>query len=247
MTRTNTTATERCRTILALGALGAATALVAACGGTTSANTISVPTLPGGLGATPSGASGPTSGNLGDTLVMEDSGDDIAHVTLLKVFDPAPGVTNDDPPDGTRWVGFEGTIVISGSRSGEDSTDVEVVGSDGQTYGADTAYGLSDFDGCTATGIDVPSGQTQTFCAGVGLPPGVTVAKVGYSTEGVNSNGIPAKLFWTVDDSSASAPTASPSPTADDSTPTASPSPSPSPSPDDSDTTPTPSPSPTAP
>ena len=109
------------RTVLALGALGAATALIAACGGSTSnANTISLPTLPGGLGSTPSGASGPTSGNLGETLVMEDTGDDIAHVTMLKVVDPAPGVTNDDPPDGTRWVGIEGTIVISGARSGEE-------------------------------------------------------------------------------------------------------------------------------
>ncbi|HEY6470742.1 MAG TPA: hypothetical protein VI434_13360 [Candidatus Dormibacteraeota bacterium] len=244
MTRTSTTATERCRTVLALGVLGAATALVAACGGTTSsANTISLPALPGGLGSTPSGATGPTSGNLGDTLVMEDTGDDIAHVTLVKIFDPPTGFDpNDTPPDGTRWVGFEGTIVINGSRSGQDSTDVEVIGSDGQTYGADTSYSLTTFDGCTSTGIDVPSGQTQTFCTGVGVPPGVTVAKIGYSTEGVNGNGIPAKLFWTVNESSASAPTATPSPTADDSTPDA--TPSPSASPDDSGTTPTPSASP---
>ncbi|HVC04751.1 MAG TPA: hypothetical protein VND88_08745 [Candidatus Acidoferrales bacterium] len=241
---------ERCRTVLAACALGTTAALVAACGGTTSANTISLPTLPGGLHSTPSGATGPTSGNLGDTLVMEDSGDDIAHVTLLKVFDPAMGVTDDDPPDGTRWVGLEGTIVINGSRSGEDSTDVEVIGSDGQTYGADTAYGLHAFDGCTPTPDDasqLPSGDAQTFCSGVGLPPGVTVSKIGYSTEGVSGNGIPAKLFWTVDESSASAPTATPSPTADESTPTPSPSASASPSPDDTGATPSPSPSPTAP
>ena len=48
---------------------------------------------------------------------MEDGGDDIAHVTLLQVFDPARRGPNDtSPPDGTRWVGFEGTIVINGSR-----------------------------------------------------------------------------------------------------------------------------------
>ncbi len=248
MTRASNTAIERCRTILALGVLGAATALIASCGGNTSnANTISLPTLPGGLGSTPSGASGPTSGNLGDTLVMEDTGDDIAHVTMLKVVDPAPGVTNDDPPDGTRWVGIEGTIVVSGARSGEDSTEVEVIGSDGQTYGADSAYALYAFEGCAATPDDasqLPPGTTQTFCSGVGLPPGVTVSKIGYSTEGVSGNGIPAKLFWTVNESSASAPTATPSPTPDNSTPDA--SPSPSPSPDDSDTTPTPSASPAA-
>jgi hypothetical protein len=244
--RSNNPALERCRTVLAVAALGATAALVAACGGTSSTNTISLPSLPGGGGSTPSGATGPTSGNLGDTLVMQDTGDDIARVTMLKVFDPAPGVTDDDPPEGTRWVGIEGTLVVSGARSGEDSTDVEAIGSDGQTYGADTALALHAFDGCTPTPDDasqLPSGETQTFCSGVPLPPGVTVAKIGYSTEGVSGNGIPAKLFWTVSDSSASTPTASPSPSADDSTPTA--SPSPSPSPDDTATTPTPSPSPT--
>jgi hypothetical protein len=249
VTRASNTAIDRCRTILALGALGSATALIAACGGSTpSAKTISLPTLPGGLESTPSGAAGPTNGNLGDTLVMEDAGDDIAHVTMLQVFDPATGssVTDNTPPDGTRWVGIEGTIVVSGSRSGEDSTAVEVIGSDGQTYGADTAYALPGFDGCTATPDDasqLPPGATQTFCSGVGLPSGVTVSKIGYSTEGVSGNGVPAKLFWTVAASSASTPTASPSPTADDSTPDA--TPSPSPSPDDADTTPTPSASPT--
>ncbi len=239
-------ALERCRTTLAAVTLGATAALVAACGGTTSANTISLPTLPGGLHSTPSGATGPTSGNLGDTLVMEDGGDDIAHVTLLQVFDPATGTGDTSPPDGTRWVGFKGTIVINGSRAGQDSVAVEVIGSDGQTYGSDTAYSLSVFDGCTATGIDVASGQTQTFCAGVGLPPGVTVSKVGYSTEGVDGHA-PAKLFWTVNEQSAPTPTASPSPSADNSTPTASPSPSASASPDSTGATPSPSPSPTAP
>ena len=75
-------------------------------------------------------------------------------------------------------------------------------------------------DGCTPTepGDGLPSGATQTFCSGVGLPPGVTVAKVGYSTEGVAGADAPAKLFWTVADSGAPAPTATP-----ESTPTASP------------------------
>jgi hypothetical protein len=244
--RDNKPAFEQCRTVLAVAALGATAALVAACGGTSSTKTISIPSLAGGSGSTPSGASGPTSGNLGDTLVMQDIGDDIAHVTLLKVFDPATGFDpNTTPPDGTRWVGFELTIVINGSRSGEDNTSVEVIGSDGKIYGTDTAYGLGKFDGCVATDTsELASGATQTVCSGVGVPPGVTVAKVGYSTEGVSGNA-PAKLFWTVDGSSPSTPTASPSPSADASTPTA--SPSPSPSPDEAATTPTPSPSPTAP
>ncbi|MGA7987603.1 MAG: hypothetical protein WCB51_04305 [Candidatus Dormiibacterota bacterium] len=217
---------NRSRAVGCIATAGAAAALLAACGATTSPGSLSLPTLPAGIGATPSGAVGPTSGNLGDTLAMMDGGDDIAHVTLLKVFDPVNVVDpNDTPPDGTRWVGFEGTIVIDGSRSGEDSTAFDVIGSDGQTYGADTAYHIGAFDGCTDTGIDVPSGATQTFCAGVGLPPGVTVAKVGYSTEGVDGHA-PAKLFWTVTDSGGSGPTATPEATPTDtpeSTPTATP------------------------
>lgn len=223
---------NRSRIVACIATAGAAAALLAACGATTSPGTASLPTLPAGLGSSPSASAslGPTSGNLGDTLTMMDLGDDVAHVTLVKVFDPANGTDpNDTPPDGTRWVGFEGTIVIDGARSGQDLTAVDVIGSDGQTYGADTAYHIGSFDGCTDTGIDVPSGATQTFCAGVGLPPGVTVVKVGYSTEGVDGNA-PAALFWTVDDSGAAVPTATPTDTPEatptdtpESTPTATP------------------------
>jgi hypothetical protein len=206
---------NRSRTVACIATASAAAALLAGCGATTSPGSLSLPTLPAGLGATPSGAAGPTSGNLGDTLAMMDSGDDVAHVTLLKVVDPA--VVDDtagSPPDGTRWVGVEGTIVIVGARSGQDSTAVEAIGSDGQTYGADTADALRSFAGCTPTepGDGLPSGTTQTFCSGVGLPPGVTVVKLGYSTEGVDGNA-PAKLFWTVADSSATAPIATPTDT----------------------------------
>jgi hypothetical protein len=224
-----TTNFDRCKA-RATRAVGVVTiiggaALVAACGPTTPS--VSVPTpnfTSGAVGApTASPSLGPTSGQLGDTLTMEDVGEDIAHVTMLKVFDPPTGVDpNAQPPDGTRWVGFEGTIVIDGVRSGQDSISVEVIGSDGQTYGSPTGYHLSVFDGCTATdGNGLPPGQTQTFCAGVGLPPGITVAKIGYSTEGVDG-GAPAKLFWTVSSDSGAAPT---TPTADDSssTPTAAP------------------------
>ncbi len=200
-------------------------ALVAACGQTSPGRSVPTPNFTSGGAGAPTAAPslGPTSGQLGDTLTVKDSGDDIAHVTMLKVFDPPTGVDpNASPPDGTRWVGFAGTIVIDGSRSGEDSVAVEVIGSDGQTYGADTAYHLSVFDGCTASdGNGLPPGQTQTFCAGVGLPPGVTVAKIGYSTEGVDGHA-PAQLFWTVSSGAAAAPsTPTPTPDGGSSTPTA--------------------------
>jgi hypothetical protein len=76
------------------------------------------------------------------------------------------------------------------------SDTLDVIGSDGKTYGFGTAYHLTVMAGCTATSNDA-SGQTDTFCAGVGLPPGVTVAQNGYSTAGVDSAGA-AHVYWTV-------------------------------------------------
>jgi hypothetical protein len=242
------------RTALAALSLGTAVTLIAACGATTPAGLGSLPTLPIGSASTPSAAVGPTTGNIGDTLSMVDSGGDVAQVTLVNVFDPPTGYDpNATPPDGTRWVAFEGTIVIDGDRAGQDADEFEVIGSDGQTYGVNTSYFLNVFDGCSASNIeDVKSGQTQTICSAVGVPPGVTVAKVGYSTEGVNT-GAPAKLFWTVTSDTGppttptpddSAPTATPTPTPDDIGPT----PTPTPTSDDNTPTasPTPSPTPTA-
>jgi hypothetical protein len=226
------------RSVLCIATVGAA-ATVVACGATPSTvGSLSHATLPSGLQSAPTGTPGPTSGNLGDTLSMVDIGDDVAHVTLVKVFDPATGYDpNTTPPDGTRWVGFEGTIVVDGARAGQDGTSFEVIGSDGQTYGTNTSYFLSVFDGCTATTGDVNPGQTETFCSAVGLPPDVTVAKVGYSTEGVDGIS-PVKLFWTVAGSGAdTAPTATPGTT---STPDATPTPDSTPTPD---ATPTPTPS----
>ncbi len=233
------------RAVIGIATILMAATAIAGCGATTTGGSISIPAATGAAGASPSEAPLRTSGQLGDTLSMVDTGDDVAHVTLLKIFDPETGFDpNNTPPDGTRWVGFEGTIVINGSRSGQDETAVDVIGSDGQTYGADTAYGGGTFDGCTETTGDVPPGQTQTFCWGVAVPTGITVAKVGYNTAGVDGNA-PAVLFWTVADSSASTPTVTPT-----DTPAPSPSPSTSPTPTASPTptgTPTPTPTPSVP
>ncbi len=238
----------KARTALAAAGVGAAGLVIAACGSTSPSGLASLPTLPSVLQSTPSAAVGPTTGNLGDTLSMVDSGDDVAHVTLVKIFDPPTGYDpNTTPPDGTRWVAFEGTIVIDGDRAGQDAADFEVIGSDGQTYGVNTSYFLTVFDGCTASQIDdVKPGQTQTICSAVGVPPGVSVVKVGYSTEGVNGGAV-AKLFWTVTSDQAPAATATPS--ADDSTPTDTPrpadgAPTDTPTPDGGAPTDTPSPSP---
>lgn len=249
MTATASLRFSRTRTALAAAGIGAAGLVIAACGSASPSGFASLPTIPAGAASTPSAAVGPTTGNIGDTLSMVDSGDDVAHVTLVKIFDPPTGYDpNTTPPDGTRWVAFEGTIVVDGDRAGQDAAEFEAIGSDGQTYGVNTSYFLTVFDGCTASQIDdVKPGQTQTFCSAVGVPPGVSVVKVGYSTEGVNG-GAPAKLFWTVTSDTPPASTATPTP--DDSEATATPTDTPSDgstptaSPAADDTTPTPSPTP---
>jgi len=189
---------------LGLVTIGGTAAAMTACG---------APSLPSGAGAGPtnSASSGaPTSapattpdptatptasttGRVGDTLTYTDSGGTSIQVTLVQIFDPASGTDDTSPPDGTRWVGFEGTI--NGEGATDDAMTFDVVGSDGQTYGFNTSYHLGTFSGCTAT-ADPTEGQPVTFCSGVGLPPGVTVAKVGYSVEGVDV-GVAPELFWT--------------------------------------------------
>ena len=82
----------RSRTVIGISSLAVAATAIAGCGATTTGGSISIPSLSVGGGTTPSASPGATSGQLGDTLVMEDAGDDFAHVTLLKVFDPATGL-----------------------------------------------------------------------------------------------------------------------------------------------------------
>src|ERR1019366_3241586 len=117
----------------------AAAALASACGSAATPGSGSLPTLPGGTVASPRATPRPTPGSLGDPRSLGASGDDLANVTMTRVFDPVTVTDSGEfpPPDGTRWVGFEGTIVINGARSGSDSTYVVAIGSDGRTYGAD--------------------------------------------------------------------------------------------------------------
>jgi hypothetical protein len=92
---------RKVRSALAAAGVGAAGLVIAACGSTSPSGLASLPTLPAGLQSTPSAAVGPTTGSLGDTLSMVDSGDDVAHVTLVKIFDPLTGYDpNTTPPDG---------------------------------------------------------------------------------------------------------------------------------------------------
>jgi hypothetical protein len=191
--------------VLGIATLAAALTMVVGCGAATGAPTssssVANPTLPPGSGATaaPTATPGsaPSTGHLGDTLTYTAQGASPVHVTLIKVFDPATGFDpNDASPTGTHWVGFEGTLVDDAQNSDDDSGQVLVEGSDGQTYGLNEAYNLTVFDGCDEVG-DVGPGQTATFCTAVGLPQGVTVAKILYNPIGLTA-ATDAVLFWTV-------------------------------------------------
>jgi hypothetical protein len=207
---------NRSRTLACIATAGAAAALLAACGATTGPGSLSLPTLPGSGGSGPTAtpestptatpaatptaspsatASTDSTGHLGDTLTISGPTVDTVQVTLVKVFDPATG-TDESPPDGTRWVGFELTLSTPDGTASAESQAVDVIGSDGKTYGLNTSYHLDAMDGCRAVTNDT-QGQLNTFCTGVGVPPGVTVAQVGYSETGVDI-GAAAQVFWTV-------------------------------------------------
>lgn len=184
--------------------------MVVGCGGgtaaaTTSAGSTANPTSPPGSGATATPSATPSAipgsaaltGHLGDTLTYTAPGAAAVHVAFTKVFDPATGVDpNNAPPTGTHWVGIEGTLVDDRQNSDDDYPQVLVQGSDGQIYGLNSAYNITVFDGCTDVS-DVGPAQIATLCTAVGLPQGVTVAKILYSPISLNTAS-DAVLFWTV-------------------------------------------------
>jgi hypothetical protein len=181
-------------------------AVVAACGGPAGAAPSGVVGTFGGSSqpATTAGSSAPmsstgasavTTGHVGDTLTWVSSGGNRVDVTVVKITDPA--TTPASVPAGDRWVGVQLTVNDhAGDASNFDSQAVDGMGSDGSRYGANTAYRISAFDGCTPA-IQYTPGQPETFCTGVALPTGVTVAGIGYSVEGVDI-GASDDLTWTV-------------------------------------------------
>ncbi len=141
------------------------------------------------------GASAVTTGHVGDTLTWVSIGGNHVDVTVVKITDPA--TTPASTPAGDRWIGVQLTINDHGGDANAfDSAAVDGMGSDGARYGANTSYRMSSFDGCTPATQYTP-GQPETFCTGLALPTGVTVASIGYSVVGVDG-GAPDDLTWTV-------------------------------------------------
>ncbi len=181
-------------------------AVVAACGGGDGAAPSGVSGLLDGSSqpATTAASSAPmssaaasavTTGHVADTLTWVSIGGNHVDVTVVKISDLT--TTAASTPAGDRWVGVQLTINDhEGAANNFNSPAVDEIGSDGARYGANTSCLMSSFDGFTPATRYIPD-QPETFCAGLALPTGVTVASIGYSVVGVDS-GAPDDLTWAV-------------------------------------------------
>jgi hypothetical protein len=150
-----------------------------------------------GTATTSTGATGGSAASgqpIGTTQSTKSTATDPEKITLVKVIDPAvPNDPNNAAATGMRWVGLDFTAVVEGpdSLGGEPF----VIGSDGMTYGFNSAEIIGPFPGCTGTGNNVPQGKPQTLCWGTMIPTGVSVAKVAFSGLGTTQSGT-GVLFW---------------------------------------------------
>lgn len=201
------------RAIQGAAALAVASSIVAACSSapaaTTAAGVDGVPagqsetapavspgtSMTASAGAT--GATGTTTGHVGDTLTFSNLGDQI-DVTLVALIDPATVASpSSAAPAGSRWVGLKMTINDHETAPNTDSIAADGVGSDGQRYGFNTAYSIGAFNECTPTVNDAAAGQTATFCTGFMVPTNVAVTSVGYSVAGADY-GADDNVTWKV-------------------------------------------------
>jgi hypothetical protein len=156
---------------------------------------VSLVGLGGTATATTAAPAGPAAGGepIGTTQSTKSAAEDPEKVTLVKVVDPAvPTDPNNAASDGMRWVGLDFTVVVEGPDSV--AGEAFVIGSDGTTYGFNSAEIIGPFPGCTASGDDVPQGKPQTLCKGTMMPTGVTVAKVAFS--GLQTQSGTGVLYW---------------------------------------------------
>jgi hypothetical protein len=127
-----------------------------------------------------------TSGKIGSYYDVQDVDGRKYRVTLAKVIDPAQGADQSTTPDdGERFIGAFFTISApDGSPLSEDaSRNAAAIGSDGQTYSADTndLAGHTNLDNGT---IHVAQGETVTGSVTFKVPTGVKVAKVQWTLAG---------------------------------------------------------------
>jgi hypothetical protein len=150
----------------------------------------------GSTTATTSGGGSSGAAPLGTTQSTTTSAEDPEKVTLVKVTDPASQTDpNNAPYAGMRWVGMQFTVVVNGPDSLAGAPFI--IGSDGMTYGFNTAQNIGGFSGCTQVPADgqAKEGKPSTLCVGAMLPTNVQVAKVVFSGLQTTQTG-KGVLYW---------------------------------------------------
>jgi hypothetical protein len=117
-------------------------------------------------------------------------GGDKADLTLVKVVDPATVVHPDvdNSPAGARWVGLQITAVDHSPFAGQESVQVDGIGSDGNPLTTDAKFAgfsheIGAFTECTPAG-SLDTDQTVTMCSAFLVPTGVTLKSVGAKVGG---------------------------------------------------------------
>jgi hypothetical protein len=162
----------------------------------------------GGLSSAPApaGSPGVVTGHVGDKLIVTMLSGSKADLTLVKVADPATlaHVDVDNSPAGARWVGLEITSVDHSPFAGQESVQVDAIGSDGTLLTTDNKFKgfshlLGAFKECTPAGAQ-DTDQTNTICTGFLVPTGVTLKSVGAKVGGaeVFETGAEDQAIWMV-------------------------------------------------
>ena len=138
----------------------------------------------------PAGSPGAVTGNVGDKLIVTMLGGAKAELTLVKVVDPATVVHPDvdNSPAGARWVGLEITADDHSPFAGQESVQVEAIGSDGTLLTTDNkfkgfSHEIGAFKECTPAG-SIDTDQAYTMCPAFLVPTGVTLKSVGAKVGG---------------------------------------------------------------
>jgi hypothetical protein len=131
-----------------------------------------------------SNATTPTPVTLNTSQVITDFIGDQFSVTATQLVDPATAAAGSGLPDaGYRFVAVELNLANLGANDtieGDANFSTSVIGSDGQTYGADygTVSGCTNF---TDGYFQVPPSDSATGCVVFELPTSVTVQTIEFS------------------------------------------------------------------
>lgn len=119
--------------------------------------------------------------HLGQTLHLMRIGEQAIAVTLDEVINPAT-VPNGWGDPGKSYVATKLTIKNTGTTTivGNSKSDVSVVGSDNQSYGADVAT-VTECRDFVYGWFLLPAGDSLTGCVVFGLSAGVSPTKVKYT------------------------------------------------------------------